>query len=252
VECGILSIENYKKIIEMELVYEKALLERIDKDDMIKNKLFVKTRISERVAIIEGEIAQEVVQEEEPEEVKEVEEEKVEVDEVEEVKSIESVPIVEVKQVAKVEPAKPKVEEKKSLIKNETLYAKLKARAEEYKRANDYFNEIDNQKQADDSRKRAVEIIMALKKMEKGDEIDEFDLPMDVSPDYICDCSKSDRANHFNTIIKELTKMKNNYSDELNAKIEEMKQTVKARDIEKNVNRKFNFRKQRYRNPLKN
>jgi hypothetical protein len=236
----ILSIENYKKIIELELNYEKELLKRIDQDDMIKNKFFVKNRIQNRINIIEGEIVEDIPEEpDDVEEVKEVEQ----VDEVEEANAVEEVKVR--REVTKVEEVKrenkivekvvPK-EEPKSLNYDEALYAKLKKRAEEYKKANDYFTKIDNQKLVDDSRKKAVEIITALKKMEKGEEVDEFELPIDVNPDYICDCSKAERQKHFNTMIKEFTRMKNEYNEEINLKVEELKKTVKARDIEKNVN----------------
>jgi hypothetical protein len=71
--------------------------------------------------------------------------------------------------------------------------------------------------------------------MENGEEVDELNLPIDVSPDYICGCSKQDRLNKYSNIIKEYSNKKN----ELSQKIEKAKQTIQStnnkREIEKNV-----------------
>lgn len=75
--------------------------------------------------------------------------------------------------------------------------------------------------------------------MEKGQDVDELALPIDITSDYICGCSKQERMNNFATIIKDLSSRKN----EAQAKLDKSLQTFQAgnkREIEKNV--KLNFK----------
>jgi hypothetical protein len=68
-------MEIYRKNIEMELVYEKDLLKKLEIDEHVRNKNFVKKRIEERIKKIEVEveIPEEIQQEEEVVEVKDIE-----------------------------------------------------------------------------------------------------------------------------------------------------------------------------------
>ena len=251
-------------------------MKKVDIDEHIKNKNFVKKRIEERIKKIEAELVEEIQQEEVVEEIVEdndnkMNDEKVEdkahdieksadhlkIEEIdvqsihdeesnnrhnkseeEPVKKQEYVPVKEkeiVKSViTKEEPEPIRKNEPENKIKDMKLYERLKARAEEYKRANDYFIHIQNQKQADDSRSKTITIIKALKEMEQGKEIDEFDLPNDITADYICDMTTQQRLENFKTIGKELTNKKKDIKEELENKIEQIK-LLSKKEQEKKV-----------------
>ena len=60
IEYEQMDIEEYKKSIQMELEYEELLLKRVDEDNYIKNKEFVKNRIQTRINIIKEELSQQI------------------------------------------------------------------------------------------------------------------------------------------------------------------------------------------------
>lgn len=256
VQNEILSMEIYRKYIENELVYEKSLLSKLDIDQHIKNKNFVKKRIEKRILLIEGELNEEIHEAEEVEEdLKEIPqiENKIEEFQVVNTKNIKIEDIdqskddsIIVKHVEEKKPEALKISEIESKpiihtqeqavinIKDKKLYHRLKARAEEYKRANDYFIHIQNQKQADDSRAKTITIIKALKEIELGRDVDELSLPNDLTADYICDMSTQQRLENFKIIGKELTNKKKDIKDELESKIEQIK-LLNKKEQEKKV-----------------
>ena len=197
------------------------MLKKLVIDEYIKNKNFVKKRIEKRILKLDEEINSEIKQEDEVEEIKSVREEVNKISHKDDI-------------VIKDEILDNTNENKDKKIIDNKLYDKLKFRAEEYKRANDYFIQIQNQKQADDSRNKAIILIKALKQLEEGREIDELSLPNDLTADYICDCSTQDRLKNFKIIGDELTNKKKVIKAELEEKINQIK-LLNKREQEKKV-----------------
>lgn len=139
----------------MQLDFEKILLSKVDEDSHIQNKTFVKNRIEARIAIINLEMVEEIVEDEEPME-EQSSELKDEVNAPEKTdkfretnktfkksgsiiqsmrRSVLASPDKpnresEIEKEEEIVEVKPKVVE----IKDKELFNKLKARAEEYKR----------------------------------------------------------------------------------------------------------------------
>jgi hypothetical protein len=251
VNCGIIDIDTYKKIIQNQLNFEQELIKRIDTDDYIKNKNFVKKRIMTRINIIKEELAQEVPENEEEEVIDEKAHEHVEENLNAEDKSSnkkiekdESQVLVEddVKVSLKKEKPNPieSIKEKpKPRIKDEEIYEKAKRKLIEYKAAVEYFIKIDSSKQAEDAKSKVVELNKGIKLMEEGKAVDEFSLPIDITPDYITGMTKQERLNNFATITKDFSKQKN----ELNAKMTSAVNTLKSEDKKKLAKMKDEIKK---------
>ncbi len=73
IECGDMDLDNYRSTLQSQLEYEQLLLKRVDEDDIIKNKNFVKKRIQNRIDLINADLSEEIEEdmEEENEEIKE-------------------------------------------------------------------------------------------------------------------------------------------------------------------------------------
>lgn len=232
-----LDIETYKKIISTQLNYEDQLIKKIDTDDYIKNKEFVKQRIQNRIDILKTEIEQNIEQEndEEEEEVKEDTNESNKLinrdNDNNSSKSEEEIKPEEIK----LKESKIKVVEspKKIDIKDKILHKKVLNLIDEYKKALEYFMRIESQSQAEDARGKLRELSKAQNLLEKGKDIDEFALPINVSPDYICNMSAQERLNSFSKIIKDFSARKNELNEKLNKTIEKYKSGEK-KDIVKN------------------
>jgi hypothetical protein len=237
IEYEQMDLEGYKQSIQGELEYEELLYKRIDEDQNIKNKVFVKNRIQTRINIIKDELNQQVENVEDgeanaqvPIENVEVSTNQVSVEKVDESKSQEK--IIDSKNTQIKE---EKIEIKKLEIKDKKLYQETKLKAEEYKQAVEYFLQIESMKQADDAREKARILNDAIIKMEEGKTVDEFSLPISITPDYICNMSKQERLNNFSVIIKDFSAKKN----ELNQKLEKAINGFKGIDKKifvKNVN----------------
>jgi hypothetical protein len=236
IEYEQMNLEEYKKSIQVELEYEELLLKRVDEDPYIKNKEFVKNRIQTRINIIKEELNQQI--ENEPENQALDEEAIIKEKNYNEVCKNENVikePSKESKEIKieeKIIEKKPSKEIKVKIedkIKDKRLYEDTKIKADEYKQAVDYFLQIESMKQADDAREKAKVLNQALFQMEEGKSVDEFSLPISVTPDYICNMSKQERLNNFSIIIKDFSAKKN----ELNEKLE------KAINGFKGIDKKF-------------
>ena len=230
---GVMSIEMYKKTIQSELNWEEQLLVLTEKDsntsqDELK---IVRERINKRIETIKAELTQEI--EEEPEE------------EQDNINSIEpnasedlagKVTIVVVKTneaVISTETVKP-IENKPIVISNTKLYEEIKAKLQDYKEAAEYFRKIGSAKQEEDAFNKAREIQQAVRLFDEGKEnkVDEFSLPIGITPDYICGSSKQERLNNFSNIIKEFSKRKNELNDALKERAEKFSKLDK-RDFAK-------------------
>ena len=245
-----MDLDEYKKSISKEIEWEKFLLTKLDSEEKIQNRNFVKKRIEKRINLIEAELSQEVEAEaEDPEPVVEVKAEvkaeaKAEVKAEAKAKAEEKPKLIEEvikspisKQqnptVVKEAEANKTIKSKKSLkgsiianeikseqpieikIKNQKLYDDATVRCDEYRKAVNYFINIESLKQAEDARSKVSKLIKALESMEKGKIIDEIDLPITITPDYICNMTKQERLNNFSIIIKDFSKKKN----DINAQI---------------------------------
>jgi len=224
-----MDLNEYKKSITKQLELEKFLLTKIDADEKIKNKNFLKKRINKRIEIIESELNQEI--EEEPVETEKEVNEKPVVKETNSIKSPETNqknPRTEKKQKEIEEKvsntnkqssvvinsndtkSKPEqIEPQVNKIKNPKLYNEIISRSEEYRKAVEYFVNIESLKQAEDARSKVLALNKALESMEQGKSVDEIDLPIAITPDYICNMSKQERLNNFSIIIKDFSRKKN-------------------------------------------
>jgi len=224
---GVMTIEMYKKTIQAELNWEEQLINLTEKDNKTSadELKIVKDRIQKRIETINTELSQEI--QEEPEEEPVVE------------------PVVEVKQEEKVEPKVSKeniintetekvVEKKPIEIKNKKLYEDIKAKLYDYKDAAEYFQKIGSAKQQEDAFNKAREIQQAVKLFDEGkeDKVDEFSLPIGITPDYICGTTKQERLNDFSKIIKEFSGRKNELNDALKERAEKFSKMDK-RDFAK-------------------
>lgn len=217
---GVMSLDMYKKTIQNELNWEEQLVSLIQKDiktpqDELK---IVKERINKRIDIIKSELEQEI--DEEPEE------ESVAVEINEETKPLD----VQNNQqnssennVINTETEKL-VEKKPIEIKNKRLFEEIKSRLIDYKDAADYFRKIGSAKQEEDAFNKARDLHQALRSFEEGkeDSVDEFSLPIGITPDYICGSTKQERLNNFSNIIKEFSKRKNELNDAVKERAEKL------------------------------
>lgn len=243
IEYEEMDFEGYKASIKEELEFEELLLQRIDKDSFIKNKEFVKNRIKKRMTTINDELNQQP-----PEEAEVVEDIKKEENNEQPPKSVTTLKkstlssysqnlkqsdIQEVENV-KVEEIKLKPEVIKPKIKNQKLYDETKAKLEDYKLAVDYFMNIESMKQAEDAREKAQILNKAIEEMEAGKAVDELNLPIAITPDYICNMSKQERLNNFSVIIKDFSAKKNEENQRLEKAINGFK-TIDKKSFLKRV-----------------
>ena len=64
---------------------------------------------------------------------------------------------------------------------------------------NNPYPELDS---IEECKNRARQLDQAIKALSKGEEIDEFSLPLNVTPDFICGMTRQERAKKFTEIIK--------------------------------------------------
>ena len=218
VESGVMDLDKYKEYITQELNYEKQLLEVVDKDKKLPTCEIpvVKGRIQKRIDLINQELT-ESPEEEEEEEKKD--------DDVEEVKEEKEEPKKEEIPKKKEEPKKEKIDE--------ALLNRVNLRLNEYKCAIDYFKNNGLTKQQEDAVLKGKELLSAIKKIESGDnDIDEFGLPMPITPEYIYGYSKEERLEKYKEILTEFIKQKNEIKGEIQKVIAKL-QTLSKKDLKK-------------------
>ena len=109
------------------------------------------------------------------------------------------------KESIKVKPKPKEVEPVNRIVdssKNEETIKKLTERLNEYRDAIDYFVRIDKLDSIEECKNRARQLDQAIKALSKGEEIDEFSLPLNVTPDFICGMTRQERAKKFTEIVK--------------------------------------------------
>jgi hypothetical protein len=235
-EIGAMDVNTYKKVIESQLKYEDVLLEYLSRDKELSDqqKKTVTERINKRRNIINDEMNQEIV--EEPEEVEEANQ--TEKKEGEEEKTVVNAKPEDGNGMQKAEgeqtggkaenaktteTAEVKPEPEKPVIVDQRMYDLCWKKLDEYKEAIEYFRKIGYSTQEADATAKAKELVFAIKKLKEGKEVDEFSLPLSVSPEYICGYTQQERLNHFSNIIKEMSKIKNDLINTKQLKIEKMK-----------------------------
>lgn len=241
---GAMNLDEYKKSISNQLKWEDELIVFAQKDQKISKEEVevILTRINKRKELINSELNQEVNEEEieetpiiedsdkmqvEKQKESETENQKFLSKEDENKEFSQNISIISEKSAAPVE---TKPEE----IQNKKLYEEIKGRLNEYKDAALYFRKIGSAKQEEDAISKAKELINAVKQFENFDEksVDEFSLPIGVTPDYICGESKQERLNHFSEIIKEFSKRKNELNDALQQRADKLK-TIDKKEFAK-------------------
>ena len=173
--------ENYKENIIIEIDYEKGMIET-----MTENKEDISyKRIMRRIEILE-------------EELKEIE-------------NKENNKISNEQQKSNRDIIKIKKEE----IKKSPLYQLILKRVIEYKSAIDYFKENNlplQKKKAIEDATKIIQIMKHIKETNNVDNINESDIPKEITPEYICGYSQKERLERYRTILLRLLKEKEQIS----------------------------------------
>ena len=222
VESGVMDLDKYKEYITQELNYEKQLLEVVDKDKKLPacEIPVVKGRIQKRIDLINQELTESPEEEEEEEEKKD--------DDVEEVKEEPKK-----EEISKKEENTKKEETSKKVKIDEALLKRVNDRFNEYKCAIDYFKNNGLTKQQEDAILKGKKLLSAIKKIQSGDnDIDEFGLPMPITPEYIYGYTKEERLEKYKEILTEFIKQKNEIKAEIQKVIAKL-QTLSKKDLKK-------------------
>ena len=240
VEKGAWDFNMYKKKIQEQYQWEKKLLLFVEKDTHLndKQKTVIKKRVNDRLKLIEQELTTNFEGEEggEKEQTEgqskpkdEPKKEEIKKEEKKEEKKEVNKGIDDLKKAPSLSPIlsvpKGKEEEEKERIHNI-----VKGRLSEYRNAMDYFqiNELTEQQ------KKAIQcaklINIELNKIENGKwkEVNEFNLPDPVTPEFIYGYSNAERQDKFKKIITEYFNLRKNTQNDMNKKLEELKQMKPA------------------------
>ena len=91
---------------------------------------------------------------------------------------------------------------------NEPLLQKIKLRYKEYKSALSYFEENGMKSQEKDALSKVRTILSIAKRYKNKETFSEFELPTQITPEYIYGYSKEERLNKFKEVLRELIKEK--------------------------------------------
>ena len=189
--------ETYKKKIKEQYIWEKKLLQfvEMDKSLNLNQKNVIKERVNNRIKIIEDELTRNP-----DEEIEKEEKEK---------------------------------KEKKEKEKIKRLTEIITERLNEYREALEYFkiNDFpDLQKQAIN---KINKINFELRKIQvgKSNEVNEFDLPGSIAPEFIYGHDKKERDRRFKQIISEMSKEKDLMQEEMNNKMDTLKEMPKEKSV---------------------
>lgn len=245
VENGVIDIQKYKEQILNQKKYELSIIEAIKGSDKVNEdeKEFLIQRIEERIKIIDYELSQEQVEEEEEEE-KEKDEngnknenENKNNDQLNDNKEILDVKednqsniVSEVKEVTKEKEVK-KVSEVKPVLDPE-IGKLIENKIEIYKKAMNYFLNNNLTDQAQDAKTKLMEISKIKEKYNKGSTINEYELPLDITPDYISNCSSQERAKKYYTLAKDFSDRKAKLNEDLQDFLNKVK-LLEKRQLEK-------------------
>lgn len=226
----VLTLAGYKERISNELIYEKQLIENARKDKNLtpEDLKVIEQRINKRIEVINGELAQEVPQEENENEVQP-----------QEAAQSDKKDLIEKKQsslknqsIAKMNDFGNALEANATIrLADDPLLNKLKELENEYKAAMAYFQKNGLSEQENDALGKLREIQKILKLFESGKKIDQASLPKSVDPDYICGMSKKERFDNFTNIIKEYNQIKKSLVNDRNKILERFNQLAKKEQV---------------------
>jgi len=213
VEEGNLDLKEYRERIKEQYKWEKKLLLFVEKDSYLNlnKKNIIKERVNDRMKIIEEELVanpdEEVEKEEENEEKKEKKE-----SELNEIKE----------ELKKQKPILLKEEDKEEIKKLTEVVIK---RLNEYSSAVEYFKTNDFQDLKKEAINKVNKINYELSKIKIGkwDEVNEFELPGPITPEFIYGYDKNERNRRFDKLIYELGKERELVQEEINNKIKSIK-----------------------------
>ena len=139
----------------------------------------------------------------------------------------ENKPIIkEVVEIKKLEVKPIQIDERmKELVEN---------KFNSYKKALTYFIQNGFSEQAEDAQKKLSILNKEKLKVEKGETIEEFELPLDITPDYINNCNTQERTKKYYTIAKDFTERKNKLNQDLQDFAGKIK-LLDKRQLEKSV-----------------
>ena len=230
VEDGKMTIDQYKVTVKNQLNYEMSIVKFLENDflkDEKNSKLLSKQayefsceRLKQRIKILEEELTEEIEQEDD-------ENNTIQNDEPSTVEKKN-----EIKEI-KIESTVEKTEPQKIEIKiNEKLQKIVKNKLFDYKNAYYYFINNNLSLRAEEAAKKLSYLFSENKKIENGEDINEFELPIDITPDFICGYSSDERFIKYRDLIKEISNKKTSLSDSLNELISKFNNYSK-KEIEK-------------------
>jgi hypothetical protein len=254
VENGVLTIEQYKISIQQQLSYEKSMIDYLNKDfrknqknlNAVSEKALEITyeRINERMKIIEEELSQEIPEDNDNEnENNNDNEEKVQEEKNISGKENENTPNTvneitsNISKENKIDELN-KQEDVKKIVIDTILFNKIKARLCDYKNAYHYFIQNGMSLRAEEANKRSNNLFKQLKKVENGEEVNEFELPIDITPEFICGYNSEERQKKYYNLIKEVSNKKTTLNDTLHELINKFNGYSK-KEVEKHVSSSY-------------
>lgn len=232
----VLTLDGYKSNLNIQMNYEKKLLEAAKSDKNLSKELLeiIEKRINKRIEIINSELQQEVPEEESPENEAQVDKKNEESANTENKNIItetenKPVPITDDNLIDINRPSDVvSVTSRKVVeIKDMFLYETLKKRLIEYKLAIEYFEKNNLQNQEKDAIAKVREIQKAMIVLEDGKDIDDITIPESINPEYISGYSKEQRFEKFTKLIKEYNNIKNEIASQRNRVLEKFNQLQK-------------------------
>lgn len=275
IEDGAIDLNEYKKLIQKELDYDKKLLGFLPKDKKIQTCEVkqLTERLNERIKIIEKELTEEVEEEEaeephnqltkeETNKSKFLPEAKIEVKPKEEEKKITSSSLNPDKKEASLKPEpkkeiktkeEPKQQQTTQVKINEKILQIVKDRLEEYKEAIDYFRANNLTTQLEDATSKAKEIAKNQKLIEevKDKQVKESSLPDHITPEFICGYSNEERIEKYKVILEHYTTQINDIKKKINDLIDKVKGLSKT-EISKTEQSKIQERVKKDLEDMKN
>ena len=230
IENGVWDFDMYKKKIKEQSDWESKLLFFLTKDPILSpnQKAELKKRVEKRIQIIKQELAQQIEENEDEEEKTDVKkEEKPKIETKKEEKKEEK----KNEQLQKKNTHVVKVPKDKEKEECDKLTEIVTERLKEYRDALEYFKKNDLTKQQAPCINSAKEICIELKKIKDGNwkDVDEFELPDPVVPEFIYGYSNDERKKKFTKIITGIFNQKKEISEEMQKKIDAFKKLSKAK-----------------------
>ena len=111
---------------------------------------------------------------------------------------------------------------------------RLNERLDEYREAIDYFVKIDQTEKIDETREKAKKLDAAIKALKRGEEIDEFSLPIKITPDFICGMTREEKLEKYKEIVKYYLTREKDQKHQLSVK-KNYFQSLKKSEVQKKL-----------------